>query len=58
MDYSEIEIFLPGQAMATLIPLHCLLLLIFLQMSFTGILGVIASFKIKFFVSIKQARET
>jgi len=53
MDYSEIEIFLLGQAMATLISLRCPLLLIFLQMTFTGILGVIASFKIKFFVSIK-----
>ena len=54
MDYSEIEIFFfLGQAIATLISLSCLLLLIFMQMSFTGILGVIASFRIKFFVSIK-----
>ena len=53
MDYSEIEIFFLGQAIATLICLICLLLLIFLQMSFTGILGVIASFRIKFFVSMK-----
>ena len=58
MDYSEIEIFLRGQAMATLISLSCLLLLMFLQMSFTGILGVIASFRIKFFVSIKKNGET
>ena len=53
MDYSEIEIFFLGQAIATLICLICLLLLIFLQMSFTGILGVIASFRIQFFVSMK-----
>ena len=54
MDYSEIEIFFSRASYCdTDILKLSVVAEFFLQMSFTGILGVIASFRIKFFVSIK-----